>query len=740
MADYGVKYQCTFDPIGPLSATPVYKIEILEKDYDGLITDVIGSAVPVIHRWDTDDPKAPVKGSSLTVSLVNVNGSLPLSTFFSTDDDHFQIKFWWLTELKFIGFLVQDDCSEILVDFTHEISLSANDNLGLLKEVPLDKAKIVYDIIDTTTDTWSLTAPHTLTLPAGIAASVHTGDVIQIHNVIFDVTYHVNWANGGVDMTVSETVATGSPGGSDDIEVLHPRAFDDKVTLAFILENCLWATGLEINTEIWGQITEVTQNTTTSFIDQTLIDPRTFLKDESIYDDCYSVLEQLMARFKMTIFQAKGVWNIIRWDELRYGSNVLPVYVYDADFEIDGSDTADAVYTIGIGEQTQAETGLIQKILRPFLSVKETFNYKQPGDLLRNANLQQLGNLLNTSTTGSGVDLQTSREYEVLWWTYTDAFPTASGVNGPAEFFIRVISDSFENEIERYLVLKNNGIHSYRVEANAGDTFTYSFSFRTPGLNSDGAVFVLIVQLDDGITVEYACESGDVAAVEPGWKAGIGFNTAIGGDTQSNFNTVSITSQRVPYDGLLTFYLLPFNTPVSDETQYKDIRLEYNFNINESTKIIGHTHQTSQIAVIKNAEDEEIFIDSSPRNSIAGTLFLDSSTGLVQDKTTRWEHPYLAQSLLLGDLITFEQLFWRRLPRTILEGSFYGLLSFANHVSMLSIFKYTYFPDLNFVAGTMEIDYRNNKFSGTLWEIWNDNETDADLSETYEFKYLYSTQ
>lgn len=315
MASYGLKYQCEFDPIGPVSLTPVYKIEILQKDYSGGVTDVIGSGVPCVHQWQTDDPKAAVKGSSLSINLINKNGSLPLSTFFSTDDDHFKVRLYWTTEIMFEGFLVQDDCSESMVDFTHEINLSANDNLGLLKDVPFDKAKIIWELITQVTDTWSLTAPHTLTLPASIAAYVKPGDKIEIQSMIFNVTYNVTEATGAIDVIVSETVTTGTPGGSDDIELYRAAPFDDKVTLAFVLENCLWATGLELNTYVFCNFKEATTDTTKCFITEILIDPTTFLKDETVYDDCYSILENFLERFNLTLFQARGTWYIVHWHE-----------------------------------------------------------------------------------------------------------------------------------------------------------------------------------------------------------------------------------------------------------------------------------------------------------------------------------------------------------------------------------------------------------------------------------------
>lgn len=734
MADYGLKYQCFFDPIGPISVTPVYTIEILEKDYVGGTTDVIGSGVPVLHQWQTDDPKAPIKGSSLSINLINQTGSLPLSSFFSTDDDQFKVRLLFGAQVLFEGFLVQDDCSEVLVDFTHEINLSANDNLGLLKDVTLDQAKIIYDLVTQTNDTWSLTAPHTLTLPAGIAAYVHPGDIIVIDSLIFDVTYHVTEATGGVDVIVSETVATGSPGGSDDIEVRRPRPFDDKVTLAFILEQCLWATGLELNTNVWGRIIEQNQNETTSFIDQTLIDPQTFLVNATMFMNCYEVLEWIMKTFKMSCFQALGSWQIMRWDELRYYTNTMLAYVYDTDFSMIDEISMDNVFTAGIGELTVAETGLLHKIMGPYQFVRETFNYQQPGRLLRNYDLQEIGALLNTSTTGSGPTLQTTNEYEAIWWVDSDLDVTAS------VFFIRVVLDNLGNEIDRYLVVKDDGVVSYQIEANAGDVLSYSYQWRTEDSQAGVVGYSVIVKLDDGVNTRFAREPG-APVTEPGWAMGPGWTSDIlSGDNSNVWHSVDIQTEPIPFDGLIYVYLPVGDLAGGDNgTYYKDIRLQYTPFINQSTKIIGQTHQSEQAAGKQN-EDEGIFIDDSPRNAIAGTLFLNSVTGVLQDRTTLWGHPYLTQALKLGEIITFEQLFWRRVPRTILEGSFKGLTNPPNHISMLSVFKYTFFPDLNLVPGTMEIDYRNNRFTGTLWEIWNDNEVDADLSSTYIFKYLYSTK
>ena len=117
MANYQLKYQCSFDPLKDASDT--YTLQILQKNYTGGVTNVTGGATPVIQEWQTDDPKAPVKGSSLSITLIN-DGSIPLNSFLSIDADDFKVIFSYGNQVLFVGFLVQDDCLEDLVDYTHD--------------------------------------------------------------------------------------------------------------------------------------------------------------------------------------------------------------------------------------------------------------------------------------------------------------------------------------------------------------------------------------------------------------------------------------------------------------------------------------------------------------------------------------------------------------------------------------------------------------------------------------------
>jgi hypothetical protein len=745
MSTYGVKYQCKFDPILPAGATG-YTLQLLQKSYSGAITNVVGSSVPVSLNWETDDPKAPIKGSSLAINLIN-DGSLPLTTFLSTDDDEWQVQFFYGANLIWAGYLVQDDCTETMLGYTHEINLSANDNLGLLKNVALNQSIVTYDTILQVTDNFSTTAPNTLVVSVTVGASVQNNDLITITAGIYSLSLTVIDNSAQPTLIVAEIVPNISTT-SGNILLQRPSQFPDMITLATLFKYCLAATDLQLNTNIWGSLIEISQNTSSSFIDQTYINSQTFLKSGSdfyTYQDCNTILTNALASFKMCLFQSKGAWNIMRWDELRYFSNAITGYTYDSSFALLGTITNDATFIAGIGEKIFAASGLNHKIFRPFSFDLETFNYTQPAQLLRNFNLQTVGNLIRTYTTGSGLNLQTINEYACPWW-YTDVF--LSRIPGePYEYYIRVTLDYYDNELDRYLVLANanaTGVNttwldSWKIEANAGDSFNFTMSQQTSDNFAATARINAFILLNDGSTYHYLTPAGWVLGEAP-------YKNDFASSPTDQWNSYSTDALKylVPADGLLYIILVPEEDVIGNisahETRIKDMRLDYYFFISGTTKIIGQTHTNYQGGNIKLNESVEIFLDDSPRNSIAGTLFL-STSGIIQDRAKAWCLSYLGGSHNLGQIVTFEQLFWRRIPRSILEGTWYGLLNADGvHVSMLSVFKYTFFDNLNLVFGKLQIDFKNNNFTGTLWEIWADGETDGDLTANYVFNYLYSVQ
>lgn len=726
---WGTKYRVEFDPLEV--GTALYTINFMQKGWSGNIKTHTAEGTPILQSWSSDDPKAPIKGSSISITLVSAGG-LPITAFYSNEDDGFKVQLLKDTQVLFEGFLVQDDCSEELAGWNHRLELSANDNLGLLKEVPLDQAPTIYSTIFSSTEPFTSTVPRTLEVSNTFWANLAPGYRLTISGgTAADGVYTIYSMTAGTGSTstvlLNENIVTTSATGVILVEA--NTSFALKMTLLSLIHICLRTTGLELNTHVYANLFETTHLTTSSFLGQTLIDPQAFLKDDG-YEDCYSVLTKILERFNLTLFQSLGVWNIVRWDELRYYNNLIPGFAYTSNLILMGAVTLPAALMAGIGELTVAETGMLQRISRPFKFDKETFNYKQPKQLLKNYDLKELGTLRTQYTAGTGVNLTTTYEYNFPWWVWENVFPTSGSAS---VYFIRVIKDYAGIETARYVVVKTNDIHSYKIEANAGDVFIFNAGWRTSDSRPGPGNYTFYVKLTDGTTTKYLREPTNAT---PGWQNGVGWVEAIAtGDNTNVWHTLEMDSHfaPIPFDGLITVYLRTFTTA---ETQYRDLRFTYIPSINDSLKVIGHTHTDTQDLLIKNKQDAEIHMDDSPRNSIVGTLFNNTTTGLLQTRTKLWKRGHVTETKKIGEITTTETLFSNRVPRGILEGT---LIGYQDHASMLSVFKYNLFSNY-YQWGRLEINYRTLELTGTLWENWRDGEVDGDLVEDYEFNYLYDTK
>jgi hypothetical protein len=826
---YGLIYYSEFDNVGEHR----YRFEILQKDYAGSSSSVLLSGNPATHRWDTDDVKAPIKGSSLVVNLLNgtsqqgtfgatveldfvdqgifyqsiilisgttfipqvgvpftvsghvdpsVNGvytplsfvqtgtnsytivfavgadqptsvadestitgiaNLPITTFYSINDDQFKGRLYWNSQLLFEGFLVQDDCSELMADYAHEITLSFNDNLGLLKDIALDEnvpdfggflATAYFEFLSPIPDNF---------------IHLYNTDFIPEVGVPFTISGYIDPA-GNATWTPIAVEALG--GGNWKVQVVdlafvqmppYPVLITGagtidlykRNTLLNIIRVCLYNTGLELDTYIYANIFEVAHDNTRSFLEQTYVDTQVFLDDQK-FKNCYEVLTYIMDRFNLTLFQSLGAWRIMKWDEARYypTTHLIPYFRYDSEMAYVGDGVYGESFDTG-NSDSLPENGLTKSIFRPYKFTLETFNYRQPKYLLRNFDLQELGALLGTYIDGA----TTVNEYAFTGWG-------DGGYSPQPLYYIRVVTDTLTgDEIERYAVVEDatgdtaRSVMATPFEVNEGDRVNLQFTFRTNVSQAGPATIVLALRLFDGTTTNYADEDNTV-----NWKTGLGWNYLVPSGSDTNVNqSVEIDPGPIPFSGLMFVYLPQAvnSAGTGDETQIKDIRLTYTPFINDSTKIIGHTHTGEQTPNTKNNLSEDIYLDDSPRNSNAGTLFLPGFDGLLQERTSEWYRlTSPSEELKLGNITTFEQLFWRRLSRTKLEGNVIGLIKVGVHVSMLSILSFSELPGLNFGFGMLEIDYKNQSFNGNQWELCTDSEEDADLTSTYTFNYLYDSR
>lgn len=820
MATYGLKYICEFDS----KEGQEYLLEFSKIGYVGSVSNIEGGASPVLHQWQADNDREPVKGSILDINLLN-QGTTPLSEFYSVRDNEWRTRLTWVSggsKVIFEGFLLQSDCEEAMVDYTHPIALTATDGLGILKDVPLNQAASLYG----NRTTFAATSINIDGFFIGFVPTLPGG-------YFYDAGWKVEIVGGGIDgiYEIRAVVPAGVPPGTDTILILttsfgfsafglivdftfiEPVDLELRMSYAKIIRLCLLSTNLELNLEAYTNIIEI-DATIPRFLEETILAPESYLNGAK-WESCYSVLDKIMRQFNAVLMQSGGKWNIQRWSELRRYSNATISYLYDSDMDFLGGGVFDNNFQFDPVADNSAVNEVISSIVRPCRFIKHTYNYRQPENLLKNSLFNILGNLITSYTVGP----ETYTEYELPQW---DDGPFAP----PGTRYIRVVSDTATGiEKERYAVVTNSGstddprqIQSQPIEVNAGGRFKYSFSYKTDVSQPGNVVNVFAVSVFDGTTTQYVHNNGT-------WQPPIGFSfNVLAGDNTNQWHDVEISSDNIPADGYLYVFLAITTASSSDLTYYKNLRFEYIPAVNESVNIIGQIHTNTQFQDINNIEELEIFQDDSPSNNIAGTMFLPTFGAVLQDRALLWEYATGTDEQIRSQhLITFEKLFKRRIPRTKLRGTLYGLtksntyaaagnmnffiedsvnyIGFAaetlanfpvgaqvtitgtlfndgTYTILTSIQEFVYivisvastvttellisasfsvssieiiqanaclqFPallsGLNFIFGSLSIDYSNDNFDFSLYEEYNDTEVDADLADFYLFEYIYRTK
>jgi hypothetical protein len=716
------------------------------------------ASTPVVQEWQEDDPLAPIKGSTLTINLTTLN-NLSLLDFYSDNDNEFSVE---LIEdstsiVLFKGFILQDDCSEVQIDFIHTITLTASDNLGTIKDINLGRAA---ELFGDTTITASVpcvfnpAGPY-IVIDYGPEWPVQPGQTFTIDGTPFTMVTNlgqIDFVYTGWCIQIVEEIPT-LVIGTFDVAYNIPLLLDGYIPLLTFIKLCLKATYVkDLPLSVYCHITPtdaeifVDTGETRMFEDVTLLG-NTFLKNNE-YMSCYDVLEAIMKRFNMTCFQSINSWWIVRTPDLfldyQSGETTINYYKYLANsFVYDDKYSINKSYIIATG--AYVETGLLKSIVRPYRRTLETFNYIQPEDLLCNSQFTDLGPLRQV-TTGGGF---TNREYELPCWYDYD-------VSGPyPDRFIRVVFEG-EREVERYVVITGNNfddsrsVQSEDIELNAGDIIDYSFQFRTDVSEPGSVNTTFAIRIKDGTTTKYLQTDGS-------WGNSIGFvyNTPSGKNT-NEWQTVNIKSTGIPFNAIMNIYLAEATASPSDQTWYKDLRLTISWFVAGQGQINGHTHTASQSKTLNNVNDVDISIDNSGRSSIAGTLFLTTSTGLFQDKCTTWKFGQGINTGIpgtiyqnLGQLVTSTYMFQRYIPRSKFNGNFLYIKNANGIMSNLAIISNEFGGPLyhnKMLFGSLAIDYKNDSAEFTMWEVFNsefayiNNFTDFEsylYNILYQFNYLY---
>ena len=330
---YNIIYTATFDVMQSIEPFLSVKVDIFKKDYDGDPQTITLTGTPVVHEWQDDDPFAPIKGSTCKIGIIN-DGTISLDDFYSNEDDTFRVEVRRAETMEalFIGYVLQDDCREIQVDFAHEIFITATDNLGLLKDVTLLEASKLYGTTNTVSGLYLFTIAgnfNTICSPDSIFGTLHTGDTFYVESGVLKGTWTVTdvTLTGTFDyyVSVAENTVVYTPLYASDVTFNVPITITGYINLLTILRLCFKASQLDLGFSQMGTIRPV-GGSTNRFLEDTFILGESFIRDGS-WMSCYDILEQIMQRFKASAFQAYGRWWVVRWGELYFqnGPNITTI-------------------------------------------------------------------------------------------------------------------------------------------------------------------------------------------------------------------------------------------------------------------------------------------------------------------------------------------------------------------------------------------------------------------------------
>lgn len=792
---YNLFVQGSFNGIPLLGDQSVlYSFKIYKKNFKGTAKNALCGPNPMTHKFLSDEPMPQVKGSELNLTLVNM-GDLPLSSFYSDEDDTYRIDVEAsyseidpdnpptiipVTKTIFKGFLIQEDCQEVLTDFGHEIKLSFTDNLGVLKNVPFDYAIKVSPISSTalrqdimavaiiTADYtagfgWRLYVSKTTGSPTvGDFVTVQragdangTYEILKITSVPLLPGYwlYIKENPPAVSMTPASALVT----------YVTATNINDRIKLSDCLRACLMSTNMLINLRYIGNVLPVNDTTIYSrFLENVYIDSRSFSQD-SVWDNCYSVLEKISLKFGLTIFQSDGEWHVIRYNEMRYYNNAMASFVYTP-YLIYSSSQSPYTKMMTIGNGTVQE-GAQETLVRSLKSYTEQLNYTQIPNTLYNGNLTELGVFVQRLTYTTGGVPYYVRYYEAV------GFDFEPGMSDYKAYICIITRQDNGIEVDRFLrIMQVSGtlnqqykvVKSKKIEVNKGDRIKiqwqqnpwnstgnniYSFFQIETGTSASQKYFLTMFKNDENQYFWQTLDNLDINPLIYPYKTPIK-KPGVDGlpkvqppeyyKIYNDLDNYEAESMTIPADGVFYIY---YGFQAQGGFLCMDFK-GFNVEIIRAFEKVGHQNQAFISNSIHNSDTKEISIDDSIMNSIKGTLFFNSFDNLVQRRTRVWRDGQTTSEYSLGEIQTKQIELWRNKIRSKLELTMFPIVKNYKRIRICDIIIFSPKAGKYYIFGQAEFNYKENQISCTLYELWRDGEaTNQGISQDpkvkYEFKFLY---
>jgi hypothetical protein len=536
---------------------------------------------------------------------------------------------------------------------------------------------------------------------------------------------------------------------------------------------CLQKTGLEYDIKVVDNLFERRHNTRGADPingpwHQTYIDAATFEKDINVSEDCWTVLNKILASRKSRLTQYNGDWWITRTDELK--NNGISFTRYTKTGAI-GSGTVDYVNHIRlmddvaasdvyfIGEDTNVEEQ------RPHNYDSLQWAYDTPKESICNIDFERGDFFANLADEMLDGILYNAKRFNIECWQYIKGVtPVAQDSQA---YIKRLLYNGYERE--RYIrmdVTAANGFYYLkcidRIPLEARDKFRIGTSFRYGNDLGGGSGAFSYAQIwcrlygDDGTFWNLQASNNS----NPQWRQSdatwltnedfVFFN---GFQEATNFNewqSVSVESAPLPVSGYLEVLLVNNQRPDQQFKDWSNLQFEFiPFVTGSYGKYNSESYKVSRAPSLINNysafREDQVYLADSTRRFLKGAYKIKIGDQYVL--TDLWEDWAATHSGFAGlgpDRILKWLVYdlWNqfRLDSRVFVFSSRGL---NNNVDSFCDIPHRYVNNVSslhnmnrwFLMLDMEQDWYTEKMTGTMIEI-NYLPDQRSYADVFEFKFL----
>jgi len=554
-----------------------------------------------------------------------------------------------------------------------------------------------------------------------------------------------------------------------ELQTIQGNDFEGLNNITDYLGAILYYLNPAINFRVYYDIFHVEMNAAVSPLEQVQVNAGTFDKDETTFEDCYTVLEKICTDFQCRIFYENGCWHIVSlwqyrktsgFNWMEYSTNLGYVHLENFnnnDYQVAkiGKD-GELIYLV------QKDAFRYPKLATK--SVKKQFDYIIPRELVKNQqfNIGAIipglsGNFLDTSVSPSQTVYYDG--YTIPGWTQQRAVASVGpAIVNPA--YIKRERDVYDYEKDRYVVLPTQTsapttifLLSSEFDIGQSDRINISIDSKIKnhyGGNQTSLVFAVLLRGDDGkfYTLDDNSVNDDGVQFPGKWyQAGSNFSTGIRviqeyippEARKDEWRSTSVNSGSAPVSGKIQIVLYEQSGDAyPNETWYKNLRIEYKPYIKGGYAAVkGDYNIYSQELKLNRVVNEPVNISDSPKKIIKGSLFVNNNLASPQWKRPDDSKPYRFSQVMA---LTKYNFVFRQFQK--IEGSIKGLSlldTSGNNIpfGFLPQYSFTDLPgqlNTRYILTSMDVNYVSGIWRGVLVEV------QINSSETfskYDFQYLF---